>query len=123
LQTSSLAQIKLVGQEPALWHFLTRLTALRRSPIGYNGYRNKPLPSFSRFGPVKANLDKIHEESSDQGVDTRLRDETYREFHTNEFVEVQQDDETEDEDDMADWDEETTVVAMLQNEWVYARIR
>jgi hypothetical protein len=124
LQTSSLTQIqiKLVGQKLALWHLLTCLAALRRSPIGYNGFRNKPLPSFSRFRPVKANLDKVHEESLDHGVDKRLRDEAYREFYTNEFVEVQQDDETEDEDDMADWDEETTIVAMLQNEWVYARI-
>jgi hypothetical protein len=52
----------------------------------------------------------------DQEDDTRLRDEDYREFQTNDFVEEEQGYDSEDEDDMADWDEETTLVAMLHNE-------
>ena len=44
--------------------------------------------------------------------DTRLQDEAYREFHTK--IEEQQD--SEDEDDMADWDEEATLVAMMHTE-------
>jgi hypothetical protein len=46
--------------------------------------------------------------------DTRLQDEAYREFHTKDLVEEQQD--SEDEDDMADWDEEATLVAMMHTE-------
>lgn len=50
--------------------------------------------------------------------DTRLQDEAYREFHTNDLVEEQRD--SEDEDDMAYWDEEATLVAMMHTEWIYA---
>ena len=45
-----------------------------------------------------------------------MRDEAYHEFHTNELVEEQHNHDSEDEDDIADWDEETTLVAMMHNE-------
>jgi len=98
---------------------LTRLPAFKppkRSPTSYNGPRNRHLPSFSRFGQATANLSKIREESLDQEDDARMRDEAYHEFHTNELVEEQHNHDSEDEDDIADWDEETTLVAMMDNE-------
>lgn len=88
----------------------------------YNrGPKGRPLSSYNRFGQATGNLSNIREESVELEGGSRLRDEVYRDFHTNTFQDNEYND-TEDEDDMADWDEESTLVAMLHDEWVYAPI-
>lgn len=100
---------------------LTRLSVVKplgRSLADHRAYRvpkGRPLPSYNRFAPATGNLSNIQEENMEPEGSSKLRDEVYRNFHTNTF----QDDDfdgTEDEDDMADWDEESTLVAMLHDE-------
>jgi hypothetical protein len=90
-----------------------KLSTERSFPAGYDSHRNKPPPSYNRFRKA-ANLSKTREESPE--VDARQRDDSYRDFHSNEFVEGKQDYDNEDEDDIAEWDEESTIVAMLHDE-------
>jgi hypothetical protein len=81
----------------------------------YRGPKARPLPAYNRFGQATGNLSNIREESVELEDSNKLRDEVYRDFHSNTFQDDEYDD-TEDEGDMADWDEESTLVAMLHDE-------
>lgn len=75
------------------------------------------IPSQSRFDQEISNLSGAREESfNKEDITGRARDDTYREFHTNDNEDNQQDSEDEDSDDLANWDEESTLVAMLDSE-------
>lgn len=67
-------------------------------------------PSLNRVSRASANLSNIREESMEMTEDRQTGDDTYHDLRTNDF------EDDEDEDDMAEWDEEATLVALLENE-------
>lgn len=73
---------------------------------------------------MKGNLSNIREESTELEGDRRRQDTSYRALNPTQADNSHQleDDFEEEEDDMAEWDEESTLVAMMHNEWLYAPI-
>lgn len=71
--------------------------------------------TLNRVPRAMANLSNIREESAELGGDRQKLDDTYRDLRTNDFRE-DDNDEDEDNDDLAEWDEEATLVALLENE-------
>lgn len=61
----------------------------------------------------------IREESAEVDDSRGLREDTYRDLHTNDMVDREDEDQS-DDDDVAEWDEESTLVALLDYECVYA---
>ena len=88
--------------------------AIKRSPIILRSRSNIGSTSkltLNRVPRASANLSNIREVSSDLGEDRRKPADIYRNPRTNDF---QEDDS--DEDDIGNWDEEATLVALLDNE-------
>lgn len=94
---------------------LTNITAFKwpkRSPIPIQPRRGKENVFISRSNTVLGgNLSRIREESTElEG----FRDDTYRDLQTNDLPGDEEKDDFEDvDDDVAEWDEESTLVALL----------
>lgn len=96
---------------------LTRLLdfhAIKRSPIIHRSRPNIGSTSkltLDRISRTTGNLSDIREASSELGEDRQKPDDTYRHLCTDDIQENDSD-----EDDIGDWDEEATLVALLDNE-------
>ena len=84
------------------------------------GKENAP---FSRSNAVRSgDLSRIREDSAEveESRGHRHRDETYRDLHTNDLSDNEEEGLNDADEDVAEWDEESTLVALLDSEWVYA---
>lgn len=97
---------------------ITVIRQLKRSPVQIKPRGGKENALLSRANAVReSNLSRIREESTElEG----FREDTYRDLHTNNLRNDDDDDAEDVDDDVAEWDEESTLVALLDSECVYA---
>lgn len=112
--------VQIFTRANRVWAVFKPLDRFLANSRSYRSPKARPLPAYNRFGQATGHLSNIREESVDfEGSRLPPGDEVSRDYNSNTLREDEYND-IEDEDDMADWDEESTLVAMLHDEWVYA---